>query len=90
MAMVVKLHIPVEQYGFAEFDIEVESYDDIIVEYHSFKSKLEEGGLNSHDWAKLRDTYLQTGEIDQEKWEQASKLQKYVINEIKKGIRKHG
>lgn len=82
--MKVKYHIPTEQYGFVEVEGEVESIGEAVTNYEQAQSN---EGLPPHQWAKVRDHYVNTGEIDEETFNELSRAQRWFINEIKKVIR---
>ena len=88
--MKAKLHIPTEEYGFVEVEVDAESIEDAVSKYSVALSARGGGeGLKVHEWAQVRDNYLNTGgEIDLETWERMSKAQRWFINEIKKVLRK--
>lgn len=78
-----KAHVPVEQYGFIE--VESQNLDEVVDEYNRLKTVFEaKDGLNQLDWARVRNKYITTGEIDVEVFEQLSRFQRSIINEVKK------
>ena len=92
--MKVKIHIPTMEYGFIEVELEQDSvnkenlFEDIVLIHDTLKLAIgDKEGLNQKDWARVRNTYLNTGEIEVEEHESLSKAQRFVINEIKKSIR---
>ena len=89
--MKTTLHIPTEEYGFVEIEVEADSIEGALAKYSEAAQARGGGeGLNVREWAEVRDNFLNNdGEIDLEIWERMSKLQRWFINEIKKVIRKN-
>lgn len=84
------LRLPTDQYAYIEIEAEGTPEDAVqaFTELQSaYNSNIE--GLNIQQWAKTRDTYVKTGEISQEDYEALSKAQKFVINEIKKSLKRN-
>jgi len=82
--MKAKLHIPTEEYGFVEVDVEVENIDEAIALYPRDK-----GGLNTPEWARVRDTFVNKGEINDEDFEKLNKAQKWFIMQLQTSIRRN-
>ena len=80
--MKYKIHFPTEQYGFLEY--ETEDRDDATREYYAIKAIFEDReGHNQKEWARVRNTYVNTGVIEIEDMENCNKSQRYFINEVK-------
>ena len=84
-----KLHIPTEQYGFAEVELENTTPGDIKKMYNDVKIEFQhEGeGHNLQEWAKVRRQYLNSGEISIDDYNKCNKLQRWFINEVKKHLK---
>jgi len=90
------IRIPTQQYAYLEFEIEdtpenaIRFYIKTTDTYNQLKrfQQLEEEGHSQNEWAKIRERYLNKGEIAVEDFEKCSSIQRYFINEVKKSIRK--
>lgn len=92
--MKIKIHKPVEEYGFVEVEVETDDpttddlsrirsiYDDLTM---AFKNG---GGLDQKEWIKVFDKYLETNVMESDEYERMSLEQKGVIQEIKKSIKR--
>ena len=95
--MKIKLHIPTEQYGFVEVEMEKnnevsksieEVVQDAIGFYKASKSpELPSGeGLDHKEWNATLDGYITVGEMLGDAYQRMSPEQQRVIQEIKKSI----
>ncbi len=83
-----KIHIATKEYCFIEPEFEGTA-EEIVAEHDKLQLLCnEKEGLNTHDWAKVRDTYILKGEIDPVDFEALNKWQRLTINEIKKTFKK--
>ena len=92
--MKIKIHKPVEEYGFVEAEEEVDFenpsqleqlrnlYDDI---GKVFKNS---DGLEDKEWREVLDKYLETNEMESNQYERMSLEQKRIIQEIKKSVKR--
>lgn len=81
-----KIHIPTEEFGFCEAEIEG-TPQEVADYYTELKGAMTGGdGLNTPQWAKVRNHYARSGEIETEDWEMCNKLQRYVLGQIKKSF----
>lgn len=86
--MKITHRIPTSQYAYVEFEEEVESVEDGIINHRYYHAMYEDkAGLNQNKWAEVRRTMLETGQFDPNLWEELSKAQKFWINETKKTLR---
>ncbi len=91
-----KIHLATKEYCFIEIEVEAEKND--TPEYLVEKSVLvhdklalainQNEGLNTLDWAKVRDTYILKGDIDPLDYEALNKWQKLVVSEVRKSFNK--
>lgn len=83
-----KIHIATKEYCFIEFETEVESMEESLIAYDKFMLLLnDKEGLNTKDWARVRNNFILNNEIDEEDYNKLSKAQRYVINEVKIAVR---
>ena len=81
--MKAKLHIKTGDYEFVELDVEGEP-EEIKGIYDNFYSLFADGfGHNVPEWKRVRDTYVNTGELSIKDYEKSNRMQKYFINEQK-------
>lgn len=82
--------IPTDQYAYIELELEYETVEEAFIDHERLLKLHEAGvGLDSRDWAKVRNNMLITGECDPEKMEFMNKAQRYFINELKLAMRAH-
>ena len=82
--MKATIRIPTNQYAFIEVEMEGDAID-IVAEHDRLINLCEnKEGLNSREWAAVRDKYIMHNEIDADSFAALSKAQRFVINEIKK------
>lgn len=83
-------HVPVEQYGYIA--VETDTAEEAVNEYNRIKKMFSSPGIPEPQWRDLLDEYLSTGKVTNggEFWEDMSELQRAVINEIKKSIKRRG
>ena len=63
---------------------EVESLEGALDEYIAIKALFKDReGHNQREWSRVRNTYVNTGEIEIEDMENCNKSQRYFINEVK-------
>ena len=80
-----KLHIPTEQYGFVE--VEVEHLEDLESTYVSVKRQFDNrDGLDAKNWRRALDLYLSTNKLIADDYDQMSRSQKTLIQEIKRSL----
>lgn len=80
--MKYKGHIATGDYEFIE--IESEDRDELIRDYFEVKGIFKDRqGHNQKEWARVRNKYVNKGEISIEDLEKCNKSQRYFINEIK-------
>lgn len=88
MTYKAKIRIPTEQYAFVEIDMEG-SPEDINSAYKEISSAMEVGnGLESKEWNKALDTYLETNKIHPDLYLRMDREQQNVIQEIKRSIKR--
>ena len=87
--MKVTLRIPTDQYAFIEIETEVEDKQQAVDEYNELQilANNNKEGLNTTEWARVRDNMLKTNEIDPEIIETLSKAQEWWVNQTKLAIR---
>ena len=86
--MKYKGHIATGDYEFIE--VESDDRDELIQEYMNIKGIFKDReGHNVKDWARVRNTYVNTGEISIEDLENCNRSQRYFINEVKLVIKKN-
>lgn len=80
--------IPTTQYGYLEMEMEYNTPEEAFID-HDRLLKLFEGGvgLDVHEWKKVREHMLSTGECDPEAIQRMNKAQRWWINETKLGLR---
>lgn len=85
----MKLHIPTEQYGFIEVEVETieEAVDMNLAVKNAFKPKV---GLSQKEFNKALDRYLTDGTGDTETYLAMNNDQKRVIQEVKKAYKRIG
>jgi Fe-S cluster biosynthesis and repair protein YggX len=85
------IRVPTVQYGYIETEFEGTA-DEAIVEHNrlvlTHKLSAEAKGLVIKDWNKTLDRYLTSNVISSDAWEEMDTSQKYIINEIKKSIKR--
>lgn len=88
--MKVKLHLPVEEYGFIEAELHVESDEEAIEAYNALKRLkiAPTEGLSPKDWNRALDEYLGQNKMSVELYEGMSERQRLLINEIKKSFKR--
>lgn len=81
-----KIHIKTGEYEFVEADVEG-TPNEVADYYIELKDALTGGeGLNQLEWAKVRNHYANTGEIEPEDHERCNKLQRYILGQFKKSF----
>ena len=84
--MKYKAHIPTIEYGFIE--TESDNLIEVVAEHDRIRNLFsEQEGHNQLEWARVRNGYLSTGEMEIEDLEKCNKSQRFVINEFKLAIR---
>jgi len=83
------LRIPTtEQYAYVEVQVEG-TPSEIADLYREYTDAMTGGeGLNVQAWAKVRDHYALTGQIAVEDHEICNKLQRYILGQFKKALKK--
>lgn len=85
-------HIPTEQYGFVECEVEVASVEDAIESYNALKTlKTASGeGLDDKTWRSAIDEYLLTNELKDgtNLYERMNSEQQRTMQEIKKALKR--
>lgn len=88
--MKIKQHVPFDKAGysfaFIEFEDEYESPEEAVLANIAIVNSIKEegyAGLGQNDWAKARNGFYATGEINPELTEQMNNAQRYVINQMK-------
>lgn len=86
--MKVIFHIPTEQFGFIEFEHEVEDIDEAHGMYHSLKWG--GTGLSDKEFNAVIDEYLNTGTVigGMEKYERMDTRQQDVVQVIKRALKR--
>jgi len=80
--MKYKAHIKTGDFEF--IGIESDDRDELIQEYFEVKGIFKDRqGHNQKEWARVRNDYVNKGEITIEDMEGCNKSQRYFINEIK-------
>lgn len=83
----IKIHVPVEEYGFVEAD--AETADEARTLYSEVKEMFKHGeGLGHKEWITALDSYLNDGIISADNYADMSKAQQYVIQELKKSFKR--
>lgn len=83
----MKIHIPTEQYGFIEADVENAQEAKIISdEIKSEFSDNSNGGLSKKEWNNSLDRYLSTQTLLADDYARMNKFQIDVIQEIKRSL----
>ena len=85
----MKIHIRTEQYGFIEED--VDSVLDALIISKEVKALFygsEASKLTDSEWRSALDTYLTSNTMHAEQYANMSAIQKYVIQEIKKSVKR--
>lgn len=83
-----RLRIPTEMYAYVEVDVEGEPHD-IVSAYHEFTRLVKpQEGLPVKDFNAFIDRQLNNEENHLEVWEKMSDQQKFIVNEIKKAIKR--
>ncbi len=86
--MKARIRIPTKEYAFLEVDFEGTA-EEIVTQHDKLQLLCnEKEGLNTHDWAKVRDTYILKGDIDPLDYEALNKWQRLVVSEIRKSFNK--
>jgi len=87
--MKYKIHVPTKEYAFIE--VELEGTAEEAIEEHDKIAYLakDKEGLNSLQWAKARDHYAKTGDIDPVDWEACSRAQRYILGQFKKANKRN-
>lgn len=91
--MKYEAHVPVEQYGFISVELEG-SAQDAVQAYEEVKQALNQDagpGLPHRDWCRFLDVYVSTGsppEDGMSLWQDMDAIQKNVVNELKKCIKR--
>lgn len=81
-----KLHVPTGDYAFIEK--ECETLEEAFEEHENIRVAFsEKEGLKPNEWSKVRNKYVNTGEIEIEEMESLGKAQKWFINQCKLAIR---
>lgn len=86
-------HIPTEQYGFIEFEMEG-STDEAVQQYEDVKKAInkEAGpGLGQREWCRFMDVYVSTGsppEDGMSLWQDMDMQQRITVNEVKKTMKR--
>lgn len=84
-----KLHIPTEQYGFVEVEVDV-PLEDLKLTYNEIKRQFDTNtqGIDQKAWNKALDRYLSDNTMEADLYASMSDAQKYVIQEIKKSVKR--
>lgn len=83
----MKIHIPTEQYGFIEVDVEGVQQAKMISDEvkYEFVDTCKEG-LAPKQWNKAIDTYLTNQTLVADEYSEMNKFQKDVIQEVKRSF----
>ena len=87
----MKIHISIGDYEFIEAD--VENVEDARMLRDDIKHEFSKGdgeGLKNSDWCKVMNEYLKTGRMSSDDYALLSKPQRYVIQEVKKTLKRLG
>ena len=88
--MKTTIRVPTDQYAFIEqeFDRELTA-EEAVAEYKKLQQTFIGGfGLETKDWNRALDLYLNKGEGNTEEYQQMSKEQQGVIQELKKAFKR--
>ena len=81
------LRIPTDQYAYIEIEVGGTPVD-IINAYHEFSKLVNPQGIPQKEFNAALDRYLTNGDGEAEVYEQMSRFQKDVIQEIKKSFKR--
>jgi len=85
--MKATLHIPTEQYGFAEVEIEVNSVTEAVEAYRSAqRAALPQNGLEKKAFDAFLDRYLLGDKNHVEDYERMNDEQKMIVQTIKRSL----
>jgi len=86
MSNKVKLHIPTEQYGYVEFEVELEP-EDAIAHYNEIVRAARAGdGLEKKEFDAFIDRYLEGEDNHIEQYEKMNAEQKTIVQCIKRSL----
>jgi hypothetical protein len=87
--MKAKIRVATDMYEFIELDIEG-SESEIWDSYKSLKRKATNSipGLDSKTWNICFDKYLKTNTLDSDNYEKMNDIQRQIIQEIKKSVKR--
>lgn len=77
-----RIRVPTEQFAYLEIDFEG-TPQEMINMHDWFIKEVNKEGLGLRDWAKARNDYILKNEIDEVDFQNMSKEQKNVINQVK-------
>jgi hypothetical protein len=85
-------HVPTEQYGFISVELEADGPEEAVQAYKALQDAFKGGtGLSTKEWCLFIDCYVSTGKPPDnglELWENMDDRQRWMINEIKKCIKR--
>ena len=85
------LRIPTGQYAFMEVEVEVESLEEAREKYLELETMIKSkgrGGLEPKIWNNALDQYLTENNLSSDDYANMSDIQKCVIQEIKKSLKR--
>lgn len=86
----LKVHIPTEQYGFIEAEVETPLEAKVLTHEvkSTFNDQLQASKLTQVEWNQCLDTYIASGTLHSEEYAKMSQIQKNIIQEIKKSVKR--
>ena len=83
-----KFHIPTEQYGYIETEVEYDSMAEALTDYKLTVSNQE--GLNDKEFRELLDEYLETGTVVNgvDRYLKLNKSQQMIIQVVKRSVKR--
>ena len=80
--------IPTTQYGYIELELEYDTAEDAMLDHNRLQAMYVGGpGLDVHEWKKVREHMLNTGECDPNIMDKMNKAQRWWVNETKLALR---
>ena len=87
----MRIHIPTESYGYIEADVETVEEAKMLSDEVKLEFSKDDGqGLPHLEWCRFLDGYLKEGHMTSDDYAELSKPQRYVVQEIKKALKRLG
>ncbi len=88
--MKATFRIPTKEYAYIELnEVEVSDMNDANEKYQELERTISGGeGLSPQDWNTALDRYLTDNNLSEDQYANMSKIQQYVIQEIKKCVKR--